>query len=78
MIGKFLNKYGSYGSIAICLTLIVWSFVEPNFYSQYISGEPYLVWTVYVLPWIIIIANLAWQFKWVDKIRNKIKNNVEK
>ena len=71
MIGKFLNKYGSYGAIAICLTLIIWSFAEENFYDEYISGSAYLVWTVYILPWVIIVANLAWQFKWVDKLRDR-------
>lgn len=60
---KFLYNYGSYFSIAICLALIIWSYVEPNFYSNYINGELYLIWSVYFLPWVIIIANIIWQWK---------------
>lgn len=78
MISKFLNKYGSFGAIALCLTLIIWSYVEPNFYEQYIAGSGYLVWTVYVFPWVIIVANLAWQFNWVDKLRNKFSKDKSK
>lgn len=62
-ITKFLYSFGSYIAISICLTLIVWSYVEPNFYRQYINGDPFLIWTVYILPWVIIAANVLWQLR---------------
>lgn len=60
-ITKFLYNFGTYIAIAICLTLIVWSYVEPNFYKQYIHGDPFLIWTVYIFPWVIIVVNILWQ-----------------
>ncbi len=67
MITKFLNNWGSYFSIAIALTLILWSYIEEGFYDNYINGEPFLVWTVYILPWVIIVANIIWQYKLWDR-----------
>ena len=60
---NFLYNYGSYFSIAICLALIIWSYAERNFYSNYIDGNVYLIWSVYILPWVIIAANILWQWK---------------
>jgi hypothetical protein len=62
-ITKFLYNFGSYIAIAICLTLIVWSYVEPNFYDTYINGEIYLIWTVYIFPWVVIAVNIIWQWR---------------
>ena len=62
-ITRFLYNFGSYIAIAICLTLVVWSFVERDFYSNYIAGDVFLIWTVYVLPWVIIIVNIVWQLR---------------
>jgi hypothetical protein len=67
MITRLLNNWGSYFSIAICLTLILWSYLEEGFYNNYISGEPFLVWTVYIFPWVIIAMNIIWQFKLWDR-----------
>jgi hypothetical protein len=67
MITRFLNAFGSYVAIAICLTLIVWSYAEKGFYDNYVSGEVFLIWTVYVFPWVIIAVNIAWQFNLLDR-----------
>jgi len=67
---NFLAKYGVFFAGAIALTLIIWSYVEPDFYS-YVEGNGFLIWTAYILPWVIIVAVLASKFKWIDKIRDK-------
>lgn len=49
-------------AILIASTLIVWSYVEEGFYTNYVEGEPYLFWTVYIFPWVIIFANVLHYF----------------
>jgi hypothetical protein len=67
MITRLLNNWSSYFSIAICLTLILWSYIEEGFYDNYIDGNGYLIWTVYIFPWVIIAMNIIWQFKLWDR-----------
>jgi hypothetical protein len=63
LITRLLYNFGSFFSIALALALIIWSYVERGFYKNYVAGEPYLVWTVYILPWVVIIANVIWQWR---------------
>ena len=67
MLTRLLNSYGSYFSMLLMVVFIVWTYVEPDFYSRYVKGELFLIWTCYVLPWIILLANVFWQFKLYDK-----------
>ena len=54
MIHIVIHKLSYVLGIAICLTLILWSYIEEDFYSNYIQGEWFLIWTVYIFPWVII------------------------
>lgn len=63
LITRLLYHYGSFFSIAIALALIIWSYVERGFYSNYINGDLYLIFAVYVVPWLVIIANIIWQLR---------------
>jgi len=56
---KNLNAITYILAILMCLILIIWSYAEEGFYRDYIKGSIYLVWTVYILPWVIIGANIA-------------------
>jgi hypothetical protein len=86
MITKFLNRFGMYFAIAICLTLIIWSYVEKDFYVDSIDSLPdsptwgqfwyfvgdvigyiFMKWTIYIFPWVIIGANIIWQYKLIDR-----------
>lgn len=71
LLTRLLNSYGSYLAILLCLTLIGWSYIEDGFYDNYINGEIFLIWTVYVFPWVIILVNIAWQFKLWDRWRGR-------
>jgi len=51
MIHQFIHKFSYIAGIAICLTLILWSYIEDGFYRNYIAGDWFLIWTVYILPW---------------------------
>jgi hypothetical protein len=63
LLTKLLYHFSSYISIVLCLVFIAWSYIEPNFYDKYVKGELYLIWTVYALPWLIILANILWLHK---------------
>lgn len=52
----WLNVLSYIGVYAISITLMFFSYSE-EFYQGYIAGSAYLVWAVYILPWIIVIAN---------------------
>jgi len=66
---KFIEKYSYFYGSAIALTLIIWSYVELNFYSNYVQGDVYLIWTVYIFPWVIIA--MIWYHYYITKIKNK-------
>jgi len=66
-ITKFLDRFGCYIAVALMLVFILWTYLEPGFYDNYVAGDVFLIWTCYFLPWVIIVANLAWQFNWFDK-----------
>jgi hypothetical protein len=59
MIHQLIHKLSYIAGIAICLTLILWSYIEDGFYENYIQGEWFLVWTVYGLPWVVIGLTVA-------------------
>jgi hypothetical protein len=58
---KFINILSYIGSIGIMLTLILWSYIEQDFYNNYIQGNIGLVIVVYIFPWVVIIANI-WHY----------------
>ncbi len=58
---KFLYGFGSYIAIALMLVFIGWTYFEEGFYSRYVAGDVFLIWTCYILPWVIIVANVVWQ-----------------
>jgi hypothetical protein len=63
MIHQLIHKFSYIAGIAICLTFILWSYFEDGFYDNYISGNPFLIWTVYVFPWVVVILTLWHYFK---------------
>lgn len=66
---EFIKKYSYFYGSAIALALIIWSCVEPGFYNNYIDGNVYLIWTVYVFPWVVLV--MLWIHYYVNNIKNK-------
>jgi len=52
----WLNVVSYIGVYAIAIAMFIF-FVRKDTFQEYIAGNPYLVWTTMILPWIIIIAN---------------------
>ena len=52
----WLNILTYVGVYALAITAILWSYLEPGFYVDYIKGNFYLLWTMYIFPWVILIA----------------------
>lgn len=68
-LDRFIKKYSYFYGTVIALALIIWSYVEPNFYQNYIQGEIFLIWTVYILPWVILVA--IWYHFYLTKIKKR-------
>lgn len=53
---KNLNLIPLFALALLSVTMICWSYIEEGFYTQYIAGSPWLIWSVYVFPWLILLV----------------------